>query len=96
MADLAHGAEVDARGGETERGAVEGEVVEEAVGGGVGALAPVACHAADGGKEDEEVEGLWEEGVMEVPGALVFGSDDGVPVGVGGVFEEDVLGCVWC
>ncbi len=48
MADFTHDAEVQARAGETEGGAVEGEIVEEAVGGGVGGLAAVADHAADG------------------------------------------------
>ena len=37
-----------------------GEGVEEAVGGGVGGLAPVADDAADGGEHDEEVEVVVE------------------------------------
>ena len=93
MADFTHDAEVQARARETEGGAVEGEVVEEAVGGGVGGLAAVADHAADGGKGDEEVEGiaLRKEGGVQIPGAAILGADDRVPVGEVEVFKENVL-----
>ena len=93
VADLVDDAEVDAGAGEVLASAVVGEVVEEAVGGGVGGLTAVADHTGDGGEHDEEVERarLREEGVVEVPGAGEFGLHNGVPVEECGVFEEDVL-----
>ena len=93
MADFVHDAEIDAGAGQALRCPVSGEIVEEAVGGGVGGLAAVADDAADGGEHDEEIQGLRlrEEGVVEVPGTVEFGLHDRVPVGEGGVLEENVL-----
>ena len=68
------------------------EGVEEGIGSGISSLTAVADYAARGGEEDEEVEGLREEGIVEVPAARVFGLYDRGPVGVGRKFESDVLG----
>ena len=55
VADFVHDAEVDAGAGEVLGSTVVGEIVEEAVGGGVGGLTAVADYAGDGGEHDEEV-----------------------------------------
>ena len=75
------GAEAEGGGGEALGGAEFGECVEEGGGGAVGGLAVVAEEGGDGAEHEEEVE--MREGVVEVPGALDFGRDDGGVLFVG-------------
>lgn len=75
------GAEADGGGGEALRGSVFGEGVEESRGGAVGGLAVVAEEGGEGAEHEEEVE--IGEIVMQVPGALDLGRDDGGVLFVG-------------
>ncbi len=75
VAGASDGAEAEGGGGETLGCAVFGKGVEEGGGGAVGGLAVVAEEGGEGAEHEEEVE-VGEE-VVEVPGALDFGRDDG-------------------
>ena len=80
VASAADGAEIEGCGGEVVGDAVLGEGVEEGGGGAVEGLTVVAEDGGDGAEEEEE--GEVGEGVVQVPGAGDFWSEDGGVVGV--------------
>ncbi len=93
VADFGDHAEAEGGGGEGARAAVPGEEVEEVVGGAVVGFGGGADGAGDGGREEEEVEGIGfgGDGVVEVPGADELGVDARVPEFVGHAGPEGFL-----
>lgn len=85
-----HG-EDDGDGALAVRATVLGDGVEEAVGGGVAALARGAEGAGDGTRHDEEVEGGFFEGVVQVDGTLHLGVGADFPALIGHRVEETIL-----
>ena len=90
---LAHRPQASEVAGRSWRAAVLGERVEEGVGGGVVALAGAAEGAGDGGEQDEGGEVVVAGELVQVPGGVGLGCQDGVEVlggegGDGGVVED--------
>ena len=75
------GTEAEGGGGKALGGAVFGEGVEEGGGGAIGGLSVVTEEGGDGAEHEEEVE--IREDVVEIPGALDLGRDDGGVLFVG-------------
>ncbi len=76
--------------GESLGGAVCGEGVQEGVGGGVAGLACSAEGGGDGGEEDEGGEVVVAGEVVQVPGAVDLGGEDGAEP-VGGEGSDDAV-----